>query len=93
MVEIFTYTNSTAVRTAMLAAGFFVGKGVATGPKSETTIAWFVPSGQVLPTASGLLGADWLARRARSTAQFGADLDERARIEVERRVQNHRQFH
>lgn len=26
VVEIFTYTNSTAVRTAMLAAGFFVGQ-------------------------------------------------------------------
>ena len=93
VVEIFTYTNSTAVRTAMLAAGFFVGKGVATGPKSETTIAWFVPNGQVLPDASMLLGADWLARRARSTAPFGADLNEAARVEVERRVQNHRQFH
>ena len=93
VVEVFTYTNSTAVRTAMLAAGFFVGRGVATGPKSETTIAWYVPNDQAPPNGAALLGADWLARRARSTAQFGADLDEPTRADVEQRLQNHRQFH
>ena len=36
--EIFTYTYSTAVRAAMLASGFYVAKGRATGPKQETTI-------------------------------------------------------
>ncbi len=92
VVEIFTYTNSTAVRTALLAAGFFVGKGIATGPKTETTLAWFVPNGHALPAAASLLGTDWLARRARSTAQFGAELNDQARAEVEHRVQNHRQF-
>ncbi|HPH67083.1 MAG TPA: tRNA guanosine(34) transglycosylase Tgt [Kofleriaceae bacterium] len=91
-VEIFTYTNSTAVRTALLAAGFFVGKGVATGPKSETTIAWYVPTGAPPPPAAELLGADWLARRARSTAQYGSDLSDAAKAEVDARLLRHPQF-
>ncbi len=36
--ELFTYTYSTSVRAAMLAAGFYVAKGCGTGPKAETTI-------------------------------------------------------
>jgi len=66
--ELFTYTYSTAVRAAMLAAGFYVAKGRATGPKQETTI------GLSHAAASGnhareLLGAEWLARWQRSGAQ------------------------
>jgi len=38
-VELFTYTSSTAIRSAFLAAGFFVARGLPTGPKRETTIA------------------------------------------------------
>ena len=65
--ELFTYTYSTQARAAMLAAGFFVAKGRATGPKQETTIA-------LSPLAAGrngheLLGPDWLARWERSDAQ------------------------
>ena len=38
--ELYTYSASTAVRGALLAAGFFVAQGIGTGPKSETTIAF-----------------------------------------------------
>src|SRR6185436_19030733 len=36
--ELFTYSASTAVRAALLNAGFFVAEGVGTGPKEATTI-------------------------------------------------------
>lgn len=58
-VELFTYTTSTVIRAAMLSAGWFVARGVASGPKEETTIALTQP---LAPHV--LLGRDWLARRA-----------------------------
>ena len=76
--EIFTYTYSTRVRAALLAAGFFVAKGRATGPKHETTIA-LSPLATALPHGRELLGAEWLSKWQRSDAQapMGAgDADE-----------------
>jgi queuine tRNA-ribosyltransferase len=71
--ELFTYTYSTSVRAAMLAAGFHVAKGRATGPKGETTVAL---SPRAARTAHGreLLGQEWLKKWARSDAQvpFGS---------------------
>jgi queuine tRNA-ribosyltransferase len=66
--ELFTYTYSTSVRAAMLAAGFYVAKGRATGPKGETTIGL---SALAAAAAHGheLLGQDWLAKWRRSDAQ------------------------
>lgn len=56
------YTRSTAVRVTLLLAGFFVGRGAATGEKEETTLAANDP--RLIPA---LLGRDWLRRAARST--------------------------
>jgi queuine tRNA-ribosyltransferase len=71
--ELFTYTYSTSVRAAMLAAGFYVAKGRATGPKGETTIGL---SARAAAAAHGreLLGQEWLAKWHRSDAQapFGS---------------------
>lgn len=78
-VELITYTNSTAIRSAMLAAGFHVARGVASGPKEETTIAMTAPI-----AGHALLGREWLERRARSTATVSPD--------VERAVLAHPQF-
>jgi queuine tRNA-ribosyltransferase len=76
-VELFTYTFSTRVRAAMLAAGFHVAKGRGTGPKAQTTIAL---SAQAAATAHNheLLGADWLDKWRRSAAQapFGGLADD-----------------
>lgn len=36
---LYTYSRATPIRTALIAAGFFVGRGQATGLKSETTVA------------------------------------------------------
>jgi queuine tRNA-ribosyltransferase len=71
--ELYTYTYSTSVRAAMLAAGFYVAKGRATGPKGETTIGL---SARAAAAAHGreLLGPEWLAKWGRSDAQvpFGS---------------------
>jgi queuine tRNA-ribosyltransferase len=83
-VELFTYTYSTSVRAAMLAAGFYVAKGRATGPKAETTIG-LTPRAAAAVHGHELLGGEWLARWRRSDAQMpmGADpqTDWRAAIE------------
>jgi tRNA U34 5-methylaminomethyl-2-thiouridine-forming methyltransferase MnmC len=56
------YTRSTSVRVTMLLAGWFVGTGVATGEKEETTIAANRPGLLEKP-----LDAAWLARVRSST--------------------------
>jgi len=65
-----SYSRSTSVRVTLLLAGFFAGYGASTGEKDQTTLA---------ATHRGLLaqplGAEWLARVARSTR--GAPLRER----------------
>jgi queuine tRNA-ribosyltransferase len=75
--ELFTYTYSTSVRAAMLAAGFHVAKGAATGPKAETTIA-LSPRAAAAAHGHELLGEEWLVKWRRSDARvpFGADPDD-----------------
>lgn len=61
--ELYTYTSATTVRSALLCAGFYVARGLSTGPKAETTWA----SSEWLPEAAhDYLGADWLVRWDRS---------------------------
>jgi queuine tRNA-ribosyltransferase len=88
--ELFTYTYSTSVRAAMLAAGFYVAKGRATGPKGETTIGL---SALAAAAAHGheLLGQEWLAKWRRSDAQapFGSITDDGSWREA---VLTHAQF-
>jgi len=75
--ELFTYTYSTSVRAAMLAAGFYVAKGRGTGHKGETTIGL---SARAAAAAHGheLLGQEWLVKWRRSDAQapFGSTMDD-----------------
>ena len=85
--ELFTYSASTAVRAALLAAGFFVARGVSTGPKGETTIA-LTNSGR----ETQLLGSEWLARWERSDARWPLRLEnEKADADLEA-VRAHPQF-
>ena len=65
---LFTYSTATAVRSALLLAGFVVGRGDASGPKKETTAAALPPSLPARP-----LDARWLERLARSSAPFPPD--------------------
>jgi queuine tRNA-ribosyltransferase len=73
-VELFTYTYSTRVRAAMLAAGFYVAKGCATGPKTETTIG-LSSRAAALPHGRELLAADWFDKWQRSEAQAPLGVD------------------
>jgi queuine tRNA-ribosyltransferase len=73
--ELFTYSASTVVRTAMLAAGFVVARGAATGRRPETTIA-LTPGAALHAPARGrvVLGPEWLERWNRSDARFPPDV-------------------
>lgn len=88
-VELFTYSPSTAVRVAMLSAGFYVAQGRSTGEKEQTTIA-FTP--QAAPVPHPLLDAAWLARWKRSAAQFPANFTDTERAALADRILHHPQF-
>jgi tRNA-guanine transglycosylase len=89
-VELFTYSYSTSVRAAMLAAGFYVARGCGTGPKTETTIA-LSPRAAATPHGRALLGAEWLEKWRRSEAQapYGVGRTDEGWREV---VSGHPQF-
>ncbi len=58
-----TYSRSTVTRARLLLAGWCVGRGAATGEKTETTVA-----ATRLEALREPLGPDWLERVGRSTA-------------------------
>jgi queuine tRNA-ribosyltransferase len=68
--SLFTYSNSTAVRAALLAAGFYVAKGCATGPKAATTIALTPLARAENLSRYETLGAEWLTHWERSGAKL-----------------------
>jgi len=88
--KLFTYSSSTAVRVSLLAAGFYVGAGVGTGPKSETTVAYNCSAGDL--TSPELLGENWLKRWERSEAKSPSHLSLQERIIFEEGIRNHPQF-
>jgi hypothetical protein len=59
-----TYSAATPTRVSLLLAGFYVGAGLSTGTKGETTVAGLHPSALQAP-----LGARWLERWERSSAR------------------------
>jgi hypothetical protein len=85
------YTRSTAVRVTLLLAGFFVGRGAATGEKDQTTVAANRPA-----LLDDPLDVAWLARVSRSTrgAPLRSGAAEGTRIGAEdwERLLGHRQF-
>lgn len=92
--EIYTYSASTAVRAALLSAGFFVAQGAATGEKRETSIA-LTPLRAKSPHSFSLLGAEWIARWKRSDRKTPFGVDENDKFENENRSQkiiSHEQF-
>jgi queuine tRNA-ribosyltransferase len=96
VTELFTYSNSTAIRSALLAAGFYVAEGAASGPKESTTIA--IKSGplsfQELKSKFpySYLESKWLDRRSRSTARWTPDVTLHQQQELETRIRSHPQF-
>ena len=81
---LFTYSAATAVRTSLLVSGFFVGSGVSTGSRSETTAA-----ATRLDLLGTPLGARWLARWERSSAKAppGTVLDPQLTLAVRQHPQ------
>lgn len=84
-----TYSTATSFRAALLLAGFAVGAGGPTGLRAETTIA-----AADLADLGEPLGERWLARLARSTVGFPADIasDPASRAEALAQVRACAQF-
>jgi len=92
-VELFTYTCSTPVRAALLAAGFHVAKGRSTGEKVETTVALTPSAVRVSsPPLHEMLATEWLGRWSRSTAKFPMDLPRDQQPSFEEAIRSHPQF-
>ena len=91
--ELYTYSAATAVRVALLTAGFFVAEGVGTGPKATTTVAYTRRPGAAAPAGRPhLLGAEWLARWRRSDTKFPPGLAEGDKPAFAQRLEAHPQF-
>jgi queuine tRNA-ribosyltransferase len=89
-MQLITYSASTLVRGLFLREGFWVAYGKAAGPKASTTTVF---NDEALARAHGeLLGAEWLARWARSGAQFPENLNEAEKLSYEQTIRNHPQF-
>jgi len=80
---VFTYSTATAVRSALLLAGFFAGAGDASGFKAATTAAATEPGLLARP-----LDRRWLQRLERSSAPLPAD----APADALERIRRHPQF-
>ena len=87
--ELFTYSYSTAARSALLAAGFYVAAGQSTGTRMETTVALTDPEFSKYP----LLGRDWLEKWQRSDSRFPADTPPEMIASLKENILNHPQFY
>ncbi len=91
--ELYTYSAATAVRVALLTAGFTVAEGTGTGPKASTTAAFTRASGPAThPRPPKLLDAEWLARWHRSSSKYPTGLTEEEKVLFEKRLAGHPQF-
>jgi len=94
--ELLTYSTSTAVRAAMLAAGFYVKPGVGVPPRSESTLAmtraaWERYCAERSGTDAAL-AQPWLERWERSSARFPYGLPPAKELEFAAAVRQHPQF-
>jgi queuine tRNA-ribosyltransferase len=92
--SLYTYSNSTAIRAALLWAGFYVARGIPIGPKTETTVACTRPECLHVAgyPATPLLDAHWLERWERSGSKFPVGIPAADQPEFERRIRRHAQF-
>jgi queuine tRNA-ribosyltransferase len=92
-VELFTYTCSTPIRAALLAAGFYVARGCSTVDKTDTTIALTPEAFRAPPSAPReLLAEEWLGKWGRSSAKFPADISPEEQQAFEQAIRSHPQF-
>lgn len=90
-VQLLNYSASTAVRATLLAVGFTVGYGPATGPKSTTTVAYNDPA-LAQKLGASLLGQEWLNRWEKSDAKVARTLSKSDEKEFEEKIRKHPQF-
>jgi queuine tRNA-ribosyltransferase len=90
-VQLLNYSSSTAVRATLLAVGFTVGYGSATGPKSTTTVAYNNPS-LAHKLGTTLLGEEWLTRWERSDVKAARSLSKSDEKAFEEKIRRHSQF-
>ena len=92
-VELFTYTCSTAIRAALLAAGFHIAKGRSIGEKRETTIA-LTPEAcsPSFPYRHEIFEERWLEKWKRSGTKFPVEVQEEERVGFEQTILGHAQF-
>ena len=82
-----TYSRATPIRVALLNAGFFVGVGLATGLKDETTQA-----ATQLTQLSSPLDAGWLERWKRSHRALPLDAQAHEEPKIREQILAHEQF-
>jgi len=96
-----TYSRSTAIRAALLGAGFHVARGAGSGPKAETTVAYTAgpatcstASSANARTARGfeLLPPEWLRRWEASQAKYPFDVPADALDSFAEKIRRHPQF-
>ena len=66
--ELYTYSQATSIRAALIRAGFFVGQGQSTGLKESTTVA-----STSLTQLKNPLGLDWFQRYQKSHSKYPFD--------------------
>jgi queuine tRNA-ribosyltransferase len=91
-VQLLNYSASTAVRATLLAVGFTVGYGPATGPKNTTTVAYNDPSLAQKQSVT-LLGQEWLTRWEKSDSKSARGLSKSDELEFEEKIRRHAQFY
>ena len=84
---VYTYSRATPVRSSMLAAGFFVGNGPASGLKNETTQA-----ATKLNLLADPLGFRWFLRWLRSHKRLQEPCDNATKDRLTSRILGHQQF-
>ncbi len=90
--ELFTYSASTPVRAALLAAGFTLAKGLASAAKADTTIALSPRMAETNPFGREFLDQNWFGRWERSDRPFPDDLDAGLVPWFKGQIQAHPQF-
>jgi queuine tRNA-ribosyltransferase len=90
--ELYTYTTSTEVRARLLATGFLVASGQATGPKTETTCAFTPEAWKSQSSRFEPLGALWLDKWSRSHVRYPREIPEEEHESFKRLILEHPQF-
>lgn len=81
---LFTYSRATGIRAALIASGFFIGRGVALGAKTETTVA----ATRMLELENPL-GLEWLLRWRRSHLKFPVECGIQSQANIEQTVEQY----